>query len=143
MSSLLPPLSFRCRRALLVMAATAMACTPLHLSAAPRWPEPNAEAEAEGLSPDYDIFITPEQRVLPLNEAARLATTRFRGRLIAARLRPPTPGERDRGVELVHELRLLTPDRDVILIRLDAHDGSFLEVRGAGLTRARRSSGEK
>ena len=46
--------------------------------------------------------------------------------------------ERARGVELVHELRLMTRSRDVLLIRLDARTGAFLEVAGSGMTEARR-----
>lgn len=88
--------------------------------------------------PDFAQLGDPGFRVIPLHEAARIAQGRFRGRLIAARLAPPTEAERARGVDLVHELRLLTPARDVLLIRLDARDGAFLEVRGAGLARARR-----
>lgn len=76
--------------------------------------------------------------VLPLSEVARIAAQRFEGKLISARLMPPSPAEHARGVELVHELRLLTPDRDVLLLRLDARSGDFLEAAGAGLTRARR-----
>ncbi|MDN3711129.1 hypothetical protein QWZ10_03585 [Paracoccus cavernae] len=41
-------------------------------------------------------------------------------------------------MQLVHELRLLTPRRDVLAIRLDARNGRFLEVAGAGLAEARK-----
>lgn len=88
--------------------------------------------------PDFAQLDDPGFRVIPLHEAARIAQGRFRGRLIGARLAPPGDAERARGVDLVHELRLLTPSREVLLIRLDARDGAFLEVRGAGLARARR-----
>ena len=53
-------------------------------------------------------------------------------------LAPARPEERARGVELVHELRLMTRSRDVLLIRLDARTGAFLEVAGSGMTEARR-----
>ena len=55
----------------------------------------------------------------------------------------PTPHERDRGVALVHELRMLTPARDVLRIRIDARSGDFLEVAGAGLTKARRKGHDR
>jgi len=90
----------------------------------------------------FEMLEQPGYHIIPLHEAAELATERFRGRLIAARLRPPRPEERERGVDLVHELRLLTPGRDVLLIRLDARTGAFLEVRGAGLAEARRKHGD-
>lgn len=71
-------------------------------------------------------------RPLPLHEAARLVGERYHGRLIGARLTPPTPHERGLGVELTLELRLLTPARNLLVIRLDARDGRFLEVAGVG-----------
>lgn len=89
-------------------------------------------------APEFHDLEQGESRVLPLKQAAAIVAQRFRGRLIAARIVPPTPDERARGVALVHELRLLTPARDVLAIRLDAHSGAFLEVAGAGLTQARR-----
>ena len=71
-------------------------------------------------------------RPLPLHEAARLVGERYHGRLIAARLAPPTAHERGLGVELVEELRLLTPARNLLMIRLDARSGRFLEIAGIG-----------
>lgn len=91
---------------------------------------------------DHDERGTGERQIIPLREAAGIAHRRFRGRLIAARLKPPTPAERARGVGLVHELKLLTARRDVLLIRLDARSGAFLEVAGSGLTEARRKTGD-
>lgn len=79
-----------------------------------------------------------EFRVVPLRRAVEIALARFDGRVIAARLTGPLPGERDRGVVLVQELRLLTPDRDVLRIRLDARTGAFLDVAGRGLAKARK-----
>ncbi|MFH5774492.1 PepSY domain-containing protein [Paracoccus sp. NGMCC 1.201697] len=110
----------------------------------------HADPDDRGYSRDYDddterefdLLEQPGFRIIPLQDAVRRATDRFRGRLIAARLRPPYPEEEERGVELVHELRLLTPRRDVLLIRLDARTGDFLEVRGAGLAEARRKHGD-
>ncbi|MDQ7261647.1 hypothetical protein NM680_07530 [Paracoccus sp. PS-1] len=96
----------------------------------PPWPEDWA--------PEFESLERRDLRILPLHRAAEIVAERFRGRLIAARIVPPRPEERARGVVLVHELRLLTPKRDVLLIRLDAHRGDFLEVAGAGLTDARR-----
>lgn len=94
---------------------------------------------ADDWSPEFRDLETQDFRVLPLHRAAGIVAERFRGRLIAARLVPPRPDERARGVVLVHRLRLLTPARDVLEIRLDARSGAFLEVAGAGLTRARRT----
>ncbi|WP_157935844.1 PepSY domain-containing protein [Paracoccus zhejiangensis] len=69
---------------------------------------------------------------LPLHEAMRIVGERYQGRLIAARLAQPNAHERGLGVELVEELRLLTPARNLLKIRLDARDGRFLEVAGRG-----------
>lgn len=94
-------------------------------------------------APELQDLGGQDFRILPLNHAAEIVARRYRGRLIAARLVPPTPRERARGVALVHELRLLTPDRDVLVIRLDARNGAFLETAGTGLTRARRKGDHK
>lgn len=76
--------------------------------------------------------VETDFRPLPLNEAARLVGERYHGRLIAARFLPPNAHERDLGVELVEELRLLTPARNLLMIRLDARTGRFLDVAGVG-----------
>lgn len=104
-------------------------------------PRQNAAQALPGPDPDRDHG--PDLGILPLREAAGIAYRRFQGRLIAARLKPPKPAERARGVELVHELKLLTPRRDVLLIRLDAQSGAFLEVAGSGLAEARRRNGDE
>ncbi|CAM3199773.1 Uncharacterized membrane protein YkoI [Paracoccus aminovorans] len=96
------------------------------------------DPRAEDWASEFDDLGQQDYRVLPLKRAAQIVAERFRGRLIAARLVPPRPEERARGVVLVHQLRLLTPARDVLAIRLDARSGAFLEVAGAGLTEARR-----
>lgn len=83
-----------------------------------------APALGQGLPQDF--------RPLPLHEAAKFVGQRYHGRLIAARLAQPTPHERSLGVELVEELRLLTPSRNLLLIRLDARGGRFLDVAGVG-----------
>lgn len=71
-------------------------------------------------------------RPLPLQQTMQIVAERYHGRLIAARLAPPTPHERRLGVELVEELRLLTPSRNLLVIRLDGRTGRFLEVAGVG-----------
>ncbi|WP_347267262.1 hypothetical protein [Paracoccus sp. (in: a-proteobacteria)] len=94
-------------------------------------------------SPEFQDLGQQDFRIISLHRAAEIVQTRYRGRLVAARLVAPFPEERARGVVLVHELRLLTPARDVLVIRLDARSGAFLETAGAGLTAARRSGGRK
>ena len=93
--------------------------------------------EGEFLPPDLPPGAE-ELRVVPLRRAVEIALARFVRRVIAARLTGPLPGERERGVVLVQELRLLTPDRDVLRIRLDARTGAFLDVAGRGLAKARK-----
>lgn len=75
------------------------------------------------------------QDTIPLAEAVRLAEARFHGDVIAAEVVPGRPHE---GAELVHALRLLTPDGAVIALRFDAADGAFLEAEGRGIRGARR-----
>lgn len=107
------------------------------LAAGIAWPD---EDDGRDLPDPDDLGI--EERfhgfdVLPLSRAADLVEARFDGKLIAARLVQPRPWEREKGVELVHELRLLTPRRDVLVFRLDARTGDFLDIAGTGLTEAR------
>lgn len=97
------------------------------------------EREAMEWAPEFEEIIDDSRyRLIPLRRAVEIATARFDGRVIAARLLPPTADEREHGTVLVHELRLMTRNHDVLRIRLDARNGSFLEVAGAGLAKARR-----
>lgn len=82
--------------------------------------------------PSLGQGLPDDFRPLPLHQAARIVGDRYHGRLIAARLTPPNRHERSLGVELVEELRLLTPARNLLLIRLDARTGRFLDVAGVG-----------
>lgn len=75
---------------------------------------------------------------LPFHDLARRVTDRYEGRLIGAEMRRPAPPERDLGVALVYEFRLLTPDRNLLKIRLDARTGRFLEIAGRGQLQALR-----
>ncbi|WCQ98222.1 PepSY domain-containing protein [Paracoccus aestuarii] len=93
--------------------------------------QPDA-AQAEG-DPWAEGF-----RPLPLHQLAERVSGRYAGRLVAAETRPPTPPERDLGAELVYEFRLVTPDRNILNIRLDARTGRFLDVAGQGQLQARR-----
>lgn len=102
---------------------------------------PAAHADGPDLPPDFPEEIAESANlfhVLSLGRAAAIVEQRFDGKLIAARLVPPMPHEAQNGVQLVYELRLLTPRRNVIQIRLDARNGAFLEAAGAGLGAARR-----
>lgn len=81
--------------------------------------------------------------VNPLSKAAELVEKRFEGKLIGARLVPPKPRESDLGIQLVQELRLLTPQRNVLVIRIDAETGKFLEVAGSGIAEARKPVGSR
>lgn len=94
-------------------------------------------------APEFERLDDNEYRLISLRHAIEIASARFDGRVIAARLTGPSPHERDRGVALVHELRMLTPARDVLRIRIDARSGAFLEVAGAGLTKARRKGHDR
>ncbi|WP_374303195.1 PepSY domain-containing protein [Paracoccus sp. (in: a-proteobacteria)] len=48
------------------------------------------------------------------------------------------PAERDLGAELVYQFRLLTPQRNLLDIRIDARTGRFLSVAGRGQLAARK-----
>lgn len=87
---------------------------------------PDPDAWAEGFRPQ------------PFHHIAEAAVARYQGRIIGAETRPPHPHERDLGAELVYEFRLLTPARNLLVIRMDARDGRFLDVAGRGQIAARR-----
>ena len=75
---------------------------------------------------------------LPLHQVAAAVSDRYEGRLLAANTHPPLPPERDLGAELVYQFRLLTPQRNLLDIRVDARTGRFLSVSGRGQLAARR-----
>jgi len=75
----------------------------------------------------------------PFHRMAEAVTARYQGRLVAAETRPPLPHERAAGVELIYEFRLVTPQRNILNIRVDARTGRFLEVAGRGQLEARRA----
>lgn len=82
-------------------------------------------------------------RPQPFHELAERVHDRYRGRLIGVQIAPPTPDERDLGAELVYEFRLMTPQRNLLRIRLDARSGRFLEVAGRGQIEALRKGGSR
>lgn len=77
-------------------------------------------------------------RPLPFHELAEAVSARYHGQLLAAATRPPRPDEREAGVQLVYEFRLVTPQHNLLSIRLDAQDGRFLEIAGRGQIEARK-----
>lgn len=125
-----------------LLALPLIALLALPAAGQPRGHDPDPP-RAEDLAPEFHDMESPARHVLPLKRAFHIVAQRFRGRLIAARLVPPFPRERQRGTALVHQLRLLTPSRDVLVIRLDAQTGAFLDVAGAGLSEARRKRNDR
>ncbi|WP_207102183.1 PepSY domain-containing protein [Paracoccus shandongensis] len=97
-----------------------------------------APAQAQELAPEVIDQFSP----LPLHQVAAQVAERYAGRLLAADTRPPRPEERDLGAELVYQFRLVTPQRDLLDIRIDARTGRFLSVSGRGQLAARRAAQE-
>ena len=100
-------------------------------------PHPPAHASARPLPPLPDEFAVAMEDLLPRHKAVRRAQARFDGRVLAIDLVPARPAERAQGTNLIYRLRLLTPARAVLDIRMDAVSGRFVEVAGADLTAAR------
>lgn len=103
---------------------------------------PPAQAQRE-LWPEDD---TDEQALLVplrLRDVVKLVEQRFEGRILGAAVLPARPQERELGAVLVFELRWLTPDRDLLHIRVDAVSGRFMEVAGQGIAEARKNQHEK
>lgn len=76
---------------------------------------------------------------LPFHEIAKLVNARYSGRILAARIQPPMKVERAAGADLIYEFRLMTPQHNLLNIRLDARDGRFMRVSGRGQIQARRN----
>lgn len=100
-------------------------------------PHPPAHASPRPLPPLPDEFAVAMDDLLPRHKAVRRAQARFDGRVLAIDLVPARPAERAQGTNLIYRLRLLTPARAVLDIRMDAVSGRFVEVAGADLTAAR------
>ena len=75
--------------------------------------------------------------LLPLHEVVKIVAGRFQGRLLGARIDSPEPFEFVSGTDIVQELKLLSPQGNIIVIRLDGMTGRVLDARGRGLTEAR------
>lgn len=68
---------------------------------------------------------------LPIDRALTIVGERYHGRMIAAELAE----EKDRAV---YDFRWLTPQGNVLQVRLDAATGRFLLIEGVGQTEARK-----
>lgn len=79
-------------------------------------------------------------RPMPFHELARRVGERYRGRLIGAEIMRPSPHERDLGAALIYEFRLITPQQNLLRIRMDARDGRFMEIAGRGQLQALRKN---
>ncbi|MBL3673768.1 MULTISPECIES: PepSY domain-containing protein [Paracoccus] len=95
-----------------------------------------APAQAQDVAPE----MIEQFRPLPLHEVAAAVSDRYAGRLLAADTRAPHPHERDLGAELVYQFRLMTPQQNLLDIRIDARTGRFLSVSGRGQLAARQAA---
>ncbi len=77
------------------------------------------------------------QDVIAFRDAIDRVLARYVGDIVEAELKRGRP---DEFTELVYEMRLLTPQGNMLRIRVDAANGDILEVDGRGLTRARRQN---
>lgn len=121
----------------LILGAVLFGLGALERLRAPDAPRPPVHASARPLSPLPDEFAVAMEDLLPRHKAVRRAQARFDGRVLAIDLVPARPAERAQGTNLIYRLRLLTPARAVLDIRMDAVSGRFVEVAGADLTAAR------
>lgn len=87
------------------------------------------------LPPELAEALVPMQDVLPMHKAVRAASRRFDGRVLDIALIAPRASD---AAPLVYHIRMLTSQRNVLDIRMDALTGRFIEVRGADLGTARR-----
>ncbi len=75
--------------------------------------------------------------ILPFHEVVKIINSRIAGRPLAARIDEPRPFELALGSNIIHEVTLLSPQGNIILVRLDGETGRFLEMRGRGILAAR------
>ena len=109
--------------------AMALPCAAPAREAGPQpWPSP----------PAITGPALPEFRPLPMRRVVAQVLERFEGRVVGLRVLPPRPAEARLGAALIYELRLLTPGRDALDIRVDARSGRMLEITGRDILRARR-----
>lgn len=92
-------------------------------------------AGAQQVAPEA---VIQQFRPLPFHQIAAAVSDRYEGRFLAADARPPTPEERELGTELVYRFRLVTPQQNLLDIRVDARTGRFLSVAGRGQLAARK-----
>lgn len=77
----------------------------------------------------------PREGMIDVRSAIDSVLARYIGTVVEAELKRGRP---DEFTDVVYELRLLTPQGNMLRIRVDAANGDILEVDGRGLTRARR-----
>lgn len=77
----------------------------------------------------------PREGMIDVRTAIDRVLARYVGTVVEAELKRGRPDEL---ADVVYELRLLTPQGNMLRIRVDAANGDILEVDGRGLTRARR-----
>ncbi len=77
----------------------------------------------------------PREGMIDVRTAIDRVLARYVGTVVEAELKRGRP---DEFTDVVYELRLLTPQGNMLRIRVDAANGDILEVDGRGLTRARR-----
>lgn len=75
------------------------------------------------------------QTVITVNEAIEIVQQRYEGELLDVDMKSGRGWEQS---EQVYEMRLLTPQGNVLKIRLAREDGRFLEIDGRGQIEARR-----
>lgn len=102
---------------------------------------PALAAAQERLGAPSPAPVIEPFRPMPFHELAEAVADRYEGQLLAAQTRPPNPRERDQDIELIYEFTLMTPQRNLVKIRMDARTGRFVEVAGRGQVAARRPAG--
>ncbi|MDB6177887.1 hypothetical protein PAF17_10275 [Paracoccus sp. Z330] len=120
-------------------------CTCLTIAAAMTWPRDSPVlAPHMAIAPQSFPGAAAAQdfRPLPFHKLAKRVSERYRGRLIGVNIMRPTPRERDLGAALIYEFRIITPQQNLLRIRMDARDGRFLDVAGRGQLEALKPVGK-
>jgi uncharacterized membrane protein YkoI len=98
---------------------------------------------AQDMVPLIQQDVASDFRPLPLRQIVRTVVARYAGRPVAVDIKTPSDSERALGAQLVYQVRLLTADRNLLDIRLDASNGRFLQVSGRGQLQARSAASKR
>lgn len=101
-------------------------------------------ANADSFDSDRARQAVLEGRIVPLGEILRKVEESFSGEILEVQLEDEgnEPEHRGRG-KIVYEIKLLTPQGNVLKLQFDARTKELLKIKGRGADAARRNGGQQ